>query len=91
MFVDIKDAIFMVAKNNKLDVIHFMWKKKIHSGTNPYPFCESDFCMNYMPMCAKSGLRNKLCRHFKQVVATNAPINTANTTPVVSTDAENFT
>ena len=39
--------------------------KKINSGTNPYPFCESDFYMNYMSMCAKSGLRNKLCRHLR--------------------------
>ena len=25
--------------------------------------------MNYMSMCAKSGLKNELCRHLGQVVA----------------------
>ena len=27
--------------------------------------------MNYMSMCAKSGLKNELCRYLGQVVATN--------------------
>ena len=27
--------------------------------------------MNSMPMCAKSGLKNELCRHLGQVVAAN--------------------
>ena len=45
--------------------------EKIHSGTDPCLSCESDFCMNYMSMCAKSGLKNQLCWHLGQVVAAN--------------------
>ena len=54
-----------------IKAIHFMCKKKMRSGTDPCLSCESDFYMNYMSMCAKSGLKNELCRHLGQVVAAN--------------------
>ena len=54
-----------------IKAIHIMFKKKLHSGTDPCLSCKSDFCMNCMSMCAKSGLKNVLCRHLGQVVAAN--------------------
>ena len=75
--VDIENAIFMVPKNNKHQCypLHVQKKKQkhththTHNSTDPCFSCESNFCMNYMSMSAKSGLKNELCRHLGQVVA----------------------
>ena len=61
----------MVPKNNKHQGYPLHVQKNIYRGTDPCLSCESRFCMNYMSMCAKSGLRNELCRHLGQVVAAN--------------------
>ena len=73
-------------RKNKYQCYPLHVQKKTKKKKNAqwhWPFCESNFCMNYMSMCTKSGLKTELRRHLRQVVATN----TSFPEPIVLLDA----